>query len=282
MSSPGLQLPTTALDTELWHTQLEVSKLIMDAALSGTNVITATSGTATVASADDTNDAGKAIRQQTSGALTADLTVDLPAKSRLWILTNGNSGAFTTTFKVGASTLVVSQGRTVAAYSDGTTLTPIGDFTIAAGSILTTMLADLAVTTAKLAAGAVTTAKIADANVTQVKLDPAAITAIVNTALAAGPITAGYVSPPQAFGSCTLTHGLGSMPTIIRMEFVCISADLNYSVNDRVPSNSGLWANSTQIGAAISGSPYAIADKSSGNVVNLNKPSWNIVLTAFK
>lgn len=62
--------------------------------------------------------------------------------------------------------------------ADGTTLTlSNGVYSVTAGGIDTTELADSAVTTAKIATSAVTTAKIADKNVTTAKIDDGAITA---------------------------------------------------------------------------------------------------------
>lgn len=62
--------------------------------------------------------------------------------------------------------------------ADGTTLTlSSGVFSITAGGVDTTELADGAVTTAKIDSGAVTTAKIADEAVTTAKIDDEAVTA---------------------------------------------------------------------------------------------------------
>ena len=62
--------------------------------------------------------------------------------------------------------------------ADGTTITlSNGVYSVTAGGIDTTELADSAVTTAKIATSAVTTAKIADKNVTTAKIDDGAITA---------------------------------------------------------------------------------------------------------
>ena len=62
--------------------------------------------------------------------------------------------------------------------ADGTTLTlSSGVFSITAGGVDTTELADEAVTTAKIDDEAVTTAKIADEAVTTAKIDDEAVTA---------------------------------------------------------------------------------------------------------
>lgn len=80
--------------------------------------------------------------------------------------------------ETGATTLVIPVNELVDTYTaDGTTIIlSNGQFSIKAGGVGTTQLADSAVTTAKIDSSAVTTAKINDGAVTTAKIDNGAVT----------------------------------------------------------------------------------------------------------
>lgn len=97
----------------------------------------------------------------------------------------------------------------------------IQDATVATGDI-----ANDAVTTAKLAAGAVTAAKLA-----------AGVTAgrwLAGTTLTLDPIAINTRT--------TQAHGLGTTPAFAVMFLECKTAELGYSIGDRIPLSAGVFA----------------------------------------
>lgn len=102
--------------------------------------------------------------------------------------------------------------------------------------VSSTMIADGAVATADIANAAVTTAKIADANVTAAKL-AAGVTAgrwLAGTTLTLDPIAINTRT--------TQAHGLGTTPVFAVMFLECKTAELGYSIGDRVALSSGVFA----------------------------------------
>lgn len=87
----------------------------------------------------------------------------------------------------------------------------------------------------------------------------------------------------------TLSHSLGVLPKFMTAELVCQTADLGYSVGDRVPvsandagSNTGLatFYNLTQIGF-VYGSAMLFIRKDTGTQGNVTTSSWKVVLRAW-
>lgn len=280
--SNALQILIGELDDVDWHEQLELAKAILEAAIAQTNTTNSTGGAVTLTSADGANDAGKALRQRTTGVLASDLTVTLPAKPRIWVLTNANTGAFLTKFKVGSSELSVAQGKSVLAYSDGSTISLVSDNTIEDLSITTAKLAALAVTSAKLADGSVTTAKLAPNAVELANISAAAIASLL-ALVPAVPLAAVYVSPVSGYSTVTYSHSLGGVPDLVIGEAICISADQGYSVGDIVAARSSLWWNATQVGFTINaGTNYEIQNKSTGSTATLDKTKWNLKVRCWR
>jgi hypothetical protein len=87
----------------------------------------------------------------------------------------------------------------------------------------------------------------------------------------------------------TLTHGLGSIPKLMQVEFVCKTTDIGYAVNDRVTfatynlgSNSGIssFFNATQAGLIV-GTNMTIIRKDTGVQATITYANWRAVVRAW-
>jgi hypothetical protein len=100
------------------------------------------------------------------GALTASISVIVPASADQWIVSNNTSGAFTTTVKTAAGTgIVVPQGTAKVLYCDGTNVQDAGS------SAMSTATADTRYGSSFLAIGAAIAANALTATLNPCKLD---------------------------------------------------------------------------------------------------------------
>lgn len=61
-----------------------------------------------------------------TGTLSANVAINVPARSKMYLVTNGTSGAFSVTIKTSAGTgVTVAQGSTTAVYCDGTNVVAV-------------------------------------------------------------------------------------------------------------------------------------------------------------
>ncbi len=101
-----------------------------------------------------------------SGALTASISVIVPASADQWIVSNNTSGAFTATVKTAAGTgIVVPQGTAKVLYCDGTNVQDAGS------SAMSTATADTRYGSSFLGIGAAVAANALTATLNPCKLD---------------------------------------------------------------------------------------------------------------
>lgn len=94
---------------------------VFEAAIAGTANIAVTAADYTLSTANNAADEARNMAIRTSGVLTGNRAVIVPASSKLYLVYNGNSGAFTLTVKTAAGTgVVIPQGQYVLLYCDGT------------------------------------------------------------------------------------------------------------------------------------------------------------------
>lgn len=118
-----------------------------------------------------------------TGTITGNQIVTIPSGiEKTYIVSNETTGAFTLQFKTtdggstGTTWSATDKGIKVL-FSDGTEIFPV-DLDTLSGTIASTQIGNISVTSAKLASFAVTTAKLASYAVTAAKLDTGAITGI--------------------------------------------------------------------------------------------------------
>lgn len=116
----GIELPDVGSDQDTWGDILNADLTILDTAVQY-DVISKT-----LSNADVTLTAAEAASAviRLTGTLTANVNVIVPATPvRLYLVTNGTTGAFSVTVKTAAGTgVAVSQGNNSLVYSDGTNI----------------------------------------------------------------------------------------------------------------------------------------------------------------
>ena len=96
----------------------------------------------------------------------------------------------------------------------------------------------------------------------------------------------------------SVTHGLGSSPSLVRATLICNTSDAGYSINDEISveqlyDDTGsadderpittVWTNITQAGVSFSSYSGVIrAQGPAGGNVNLVSTSWNVKLRVWK
>ncbi len=100
-----------------WGSSQNFNNETLEAAITNQLAVTVTAADVTLSETQAAN-----LFLKTDGVLTGNRSVILPARKHLFLAYNGNSGAFTLTFKVLAQTgVTLSQGRYALLYCDGTT-----------------------------------------------------------------------------------------------------------------------------------------------------------------
>jgi len=120
----------------------------------------------------------------------------------------------------------------------------------------------------------------------------------VNALKTSLPFTKEFVSSPQAItvnGSLSLGHGLSAVPKLAMGILTCTSADLNYSVGDKIlyplspganaasSANHGVIAtvDNTNIGIKYGAQGIAILNKSTGVYATITVGSWTLTVEAW-
>ena len=103
-----------------WDDTQRTSYDVLDHAISGVTTITKTTGTETLADANNTVDGGKASVLNVTSELVGNLTIEIPNKVKLWRVRNASSGAFTVSIKTSAgASETVTQGYSAILWCDG-------------------------------------------------------------------------------------------------------------------------------------------------------------------
>lgn len=115
----------------------------------------------------------------------------------------------------------------------------------------------------------------------------------------AGALTKGYESPEQVItsaGALTLPHGMGVEPKIMQAVLVCKTAELGYSINDKVFINAHQQApgDVLQQGVAVvpdetnlnvryglAAAAFRILIKNTGGASNITNGNWRLIIRAW-
>ena len=106
-----------------------------------------------------------------------------------------------------------------------------------------------------------------------------------------------FESEPQTItvgGALTIPHGLGGAPIMVQPSIECVSADLNYSVGDRVVISMNMtstvtnrymsvyWdATNIKVKYSAAATPFVISSPTTGNGVAITLASWRFYVTAI-
>lgn len=98
-----------------------------------------------------------------------------------------------------------------------------------------------------------------------------------------------FVSADQTItlaGSLTLAHGLGAAPRLWSVVFVCVTAELGYSIGDVVSTGSAqvpaIWPDATNLNARYSNTAVSIAHKTTGVLTAITSANWKARFLALK
>jgi hypothetical protein len=202
-----------------------------------------------------------------TGALTANINLIVPTATGEWIIANNTTGSFTVTVKTAAGTgVVATQGTANQYYCDSTNV-----YSVIAGITQTqadTRYAALLGNSANkfsVAAGVAATDAV---NVGQL------------------PFKTFFISTAQTITTSSVmqvAHGLGATPKLFSVKIRCLTAELGYSVgDDAIPMSNtgnaiwgtGLFANSTNLGWAVSANIYVVDRASLGASAYITPANW--------
>jgi len=118
----GLVKQGTGDNTDTWGTQLNQYAIdLIDEAISGVESIAIASTTTTLTSTDGASNQARNAILKFTGTLSGDSAVVVPAREKLYLISNSTSGSFTLTIKVtGQTGVVIPQGMVMLVYCDGT------------------------------------------------------------------------------------------------------------------------------------------------------------------
>lgn len=185
-----------------WDVPYNLLVDLFDAAIAGTSAISTTGGNTTLSANNGATDQARNMVLAVTGTLASNATLTAPTKSKVYIVYNGTSGAYTLGIKTSAGTaLDLPQGYiSICRIADDNTAKMISaPVSYAAGLVHTdyitglpaTSLASDSVTTDKIADDAVTSAKIADGTIVEGNLADDAVT---SAKIADGTIVAGNLA----------------------------------------------------------------------------------------
>ena len=119
-----LELPATGEQAGLWGTTTNKTLgTLLEAAIAGMSTpVTGTSGTYTLSTVNGATDEARSMGLWFSAALTGNLTVLVPALTKMYFIVNATTGAFTLTLKATGgldSGIVIPQGSQTVVFCDG-------------------------------------------------------------------------------------------------------------------------------------------------------------------
>ena len=269
-----LRLPKPDAGTQTWATYFHRLADIMDKFAGDVATVTEKTGTKTLTDTDATADNAKALVITCAQVLTGNLTVVVPTRKRFYLVYNNTTGAFTMTVKTsGGSGVAIKQGRFQFVWCDGTNVVAVSRLSglttateltsgiitatnglISANTIITSMIADLAVSKAKLlgatgGAGVIRYTGTGSGN-TWLDLVRGSANQVLAMTTAVNRLPAWKTPTHRAIATSTqmtytngstttFTHGLTGIANKydykdIRIILVCLTTDLGYSAGDVV------------------------------------------------
>jgi hypothetical protein len=122
------ELMGTGDQSDTWGTTLDNQLQLVENAIAKNQPLTVTGGTTTLSTSNGADDQSRSLCLDVSGTLVSNGIIIVPSKSKMYLVRNNTSGAFTLTVKTAAGTgVVISQtGVVIAVYCDGTNVVSLG------------------------------------------------------------------------------------------------------------------------------------------------------------
>jgi hypothetical protein len=122
-----LELMGTGDQNDTWGTTLDNQMGLLENAIAKRQALATTGGTTTLNTVNGADDQSRSLCLDLSGNLASNAIIVVPSLSKMYLVRNGTTGAFTVTVKTGAGTGIVipQDGTVIALYCDGTNVNSI-------------------------------------------------------------------------------------------------------------------------------------------------------------
>lgn len=121
-----LELQASGEHPDTWGDNLNASVVLIEQAIAGRAAIATTGGTTTLTDTQYASNQDRCAALDFSGVLVSNAAIEVPARTKSWIVRNQCTGAFTLTVKTSAGTgVVVAQGQVAILWCDGTNVVSV-------------------------------------------------------------------------------------------------------------------------------------------------------------
>lgn len=132
-----LEIQAPGENDDTWGDKINVVFQLLENAISKRQAVTLAASDVTLTTNNGADDQARSLCLALDGSLTANVNVIVPSKSKLYVVTNDTTGAFTVTIKTSAGTgVVIAQGERALVYCDGTNVVGV---TPAVASLVTAL-----------------------------------------------------------------------------------------------------------------------------------------------
>jgi hypothetical protein len=123
-----LELMGTGDQSDTWGTTMDNQLTLIENAIAKNQAISITGGTTTLSTSNGADDQSRSLCIDATGVLVSNGVIIVPSKSKMYMVRNGTSGAFTLTVKTAAGTgVAIPQTSTVViVYCDGVNVVSVG------------------------------------------------------------------------------------------------------------------------------------------------------------
>lgn len=123
-----IELMGTGDLSDSWGTELNAQLGLLENAIAKKQAIASTGGTTTLSTNNGADDQSRSLCLDVSGVLVSNAILVVPSVSKMYLIRNGTTGAFTTTLKTAAGTgiAVPQDGKVYALYCDSINVVTVG------------------------------------------------------------------------------------------------------------------------------------------------------------
>ena len=123
-----LELMGTGDQADTWGTTLDNQITLIENAIAKNQPLTLSGGSTTLTTSNGADDQARSLCLDLTGTLSSNATIIVPSKSKMYLVRNSTSGAFTVTIKTAAGTGVTvdQNGVVVVVYCDATNVVNLG------------------------------------------------------------------------------------------------------------------------------------------------------------
>lgn len=132
-----LELMVNGENSNTWGTKTNTNLELIESAISGQAEIATTGGTTVLTTVNGSDDQSRHAVLKITGVLVSNATIEVPAKTKQYLLWNATSGSYTVTIKTNAGTgVVIPQGESMTVFCDATNVYSAGEAFLDADFVL--------------------------------------------------------------------------------------------------------------------------------------------------